>query len=95
MRINPDTAFTGADLEHYLKLFKGLRSRAERDRYMKSEAKAAVRDAKARARQAKRDAKEAARLLRRREKEMADSIRVVRRDSMRQAGKERIMTGRP
>jgi|GEM_PF-1613549 len=85
MRINPDTVFEGKDMMLYLKIFKGLKSQTERDKYLKDKKEAAEREVKAKAEQAKKDAKESAKQAKIAARELADSLETASRDSARQA----------
>lgn len=92
MRINPDTVFVGADQRLYLKIFKGLRSQEEQDKYLKSQQEASERVAKEATEQAKKAAKESARQAKKVAKELADSIEAARRDSIHEAKKRTVQS---
>ncbi len=87
LTMNPDTVFSGEDQELHLKIFLGLKSQAERERYLKTEKEKAERIAREKAKQDRLDAKKQARLDRQYARERADSIRDARRDSIRMSKK--------
>lgn len=90
MRINPDTVFVGEDQRLYLKIFKGLKSVEEQDRYRKSQQEASEREAKEATEQARKAARESARMAKRAARELADSIEAARKDSIREAKKHHV-----
>lgn len=77
MRLNPDTVFSGRDLQDYLRIFKGLKSDAEQLKYKKSEQQ-----------ENKREAKAMEAMNRKAAKALADSLKAAHRDSVKNATKK-------
>lgn len=92
MRITPDTVFVGEDQRLYLKIFKGLKSQEDQDRYRKSQQEASEREAKEATEQARKVAKESAKQAKRAAKELADSLEAARKDSIREAKKRSVQS---